>query len=487
MQAKILLDASSCRRWQIDLVRRLEEHSEATVSVEIVDAPPAPGHRKLEALLLLERRLHGLKPGGLERGGLSSLPQGDDRKNFDLVLDLTAEPAAGHWTVLYNDRPGEQSAVSALRAGRQPLVSVVDDTGTVRAQGRPGSEQPGLLATALADIGAGTATLVIGALTGSPFAAPASDGAAPGEPRPFSLITARRIVGAGLRLGYRAAFRAPHWRVGWRRSNGPDLLETGKLPDSGWHDLPDDGLHFYADPFLFEHDGAVYLLVEDFDHRAGKAVLSATRMEAGDFVDTPRQVLSHEVHLSYPCVFGHAGEIWMIPETSGAKTVELYRAVEFPWRWERHSILLEEVEASDATPFVHAGRWWLTATVGFGGSLSDSLCLWSAPEPWGPWTPHKNNPVLVDIASARPAGHVHLRDGRLLRPVQDCRAGYGAAMAVAEITRLDDEAFEQTVVARYSPGDSWPGTRLHTFNTAAGIETVDGSSFSPRFRRGRRG
>lgn len=177
----------------------------------------------------------------------------------------------------------------------------------------------------------------------------------------------------------------------------------------------------------------------------------------------------------------------MIPETSAARTIELYRAVEFPWRWELHSTLVEGVQASDATPFVHDGRWWITATVGFGGSTSDSLCLWSAPDLWGPWAPHKNNPVLVDIASARPAGHVHIRDGHLVRPVQDSRDGYGTAMALAEITRLDDEGFEQRIVAQYHPGSAWPGRKLHTFNTAGGVEVVDGSRFRrkiPKWGRG---
>ena len=135
------------------------------------------------------------------------------------------------------------------------------------------------------------------------------------------------------------------------------------------------------------------------------------------------------------------------------------------------------------TPFVHDGRWWLAATVRQGGSFSDGLHLWSAPDLRGPWRPHPGNPVLVDIASARPAGRVVLRDGRLLRPTQDGRAGYGAALTLTEITRLDEAAFEQRVVAHLGPGESWPGRRLHTLNRAGNLEVIDGSGMSPRLRR----
>lgn len=477
MHVRLLLDASTYRRWHGDLANRLRDQPGNDVALEVTSDTPTRTHRKLESLLSFERLIHRVGDDALAPGS-AALPAAEDhrRKDVDVTIDLRETPSQAHWKVLYDDTPGEQAAVSALRSGRQPIVSVVDEVGRVRAQGRPGTELPGMLA--LSEVAAATATLIVGALAGSPFVSPAPESAKTSKPLPFSVFAAREVAATATRLIRRLFGRRPRWRVGWRFSNGPDLISTGKIPSTGWHDLPDDGRHWYADPFLYEHDGTTYLFVEDFDHRVGKGVISVTRMENGKFADAPRQVLNHEAHLSYPCVFGHADEIWMVPETSGANTVELYRAVEFPWKWELHSILLEDVKASDATPFIHDERWWMAATVGFGGSLSDTLSLWSAPELWGPWTPHKHNPVLVDVASARPAGHVHLRHGRLLRPVQDSRDGYGAAMAVAEITQLDDDGFDQKVTASYHPGGAWPGWRIHTFNSGGGIEAIDGSGSS---------
>ncbi len=503
---EVIVDSSSQRAWHRDLVRRLGELPGVRASILLADGPPSPEHRRLERVLRLEQRLHGIDPGLIGRvqldpsaGGTASTGAGAgafvgagadgeaESPGGSIALDLTARPAPGRWSVRYDGAPGERAAAAALRSGRMPVVTVVDGEGAVRARGRPGSEQPGLLTTALADIGAGTSTLIVGAVAGSPFAAPADTsadartGAGAGAPRAHLAIAARRIAGAAIRRLYRALYRAPHWRVGWRRPQEGDVLDGSGMRSPEWAELDDDGLHFYADPFPFEHDGVTYLFVEDFDHRIGRAVISAVEWGPDGAVGAPRPVLQHEVHLSYPFVLAHDDDVWMIPESSGAKTLELYRAVSFPWSWERHSILLEGIEVSDATPFEHEGRWWLTATVGYGGSLSDSLCLWSAPDLRGPWTPHRHNPVLVDIASARPAGRVEPRAGRLLRPVQDGRGGYGAALGIAEITRLDDEGFEQRVVTRHAPGEDWSGTRLHTVNSGGGIETVDGSRMAPRF------
>lgn len=489
MRVAVTLCTRPHRRWHQVLVRSVAELPEVAVGVRW-RPPSSDPDRALEALLRLERLLHRLPEAGLavaDADPLADLVDGPEH-DADVVLDLTESPEPGSWRVTYDGVPGESAAVAALGAGRFPLVEVRDGSGAVRAVGRPGSEQPGLLATTMPDVAAGVTTLVLGALRGRDVAAPLEEAkvSAGGVRSAWSLMT-RRSVGALLRLGYRVLYRAPHWRVGWRPVSADPTIAGTTLP-AGWHDLPDDGLRFYADPFLFEHDGRTYLFVEDYEHRLGKGVISVVERDANGFVGTPRPVLRHEVHLSYPLVLAHDGEIWMIPETSQARTVELYRATRFPDEWTRESILIDGAEISDATPFEHGGRWWLTATVGHGGSLSDSLHLWSAPDLRGPWHPHRANPVLVDIASARPAGHVVEHEGRLLRPVQDCRNGYGAALAVAEITRLDDDAFEQRVVAQHAPGGSWPGRRLHTLNATADLEVVDGSGMAPRFtpRRQRR-
>ena len=132
--------------------------------------------------------------------------------------------------------------------------------------------------------------------------------------------------------------------------------------------------------------------------------------------------------------------------------------------------------------FEHDGRWWMLATVrDEGGAYSDALHVWSAPDFRGPWQPHRRNPVLVDIASARPAGRVVSRDGALIRPFQDCRAGYGAALGLARITRLDDEPSSSRCETILHPGPLWPGRRLHTLNRAGRLECIDGSATARRF------
>lgn len=445
-----------------------------------------------------------------------------------VVLDLTDAPHSGdehHWSLRFDGQPGEAAGFAALRSGGSPEVTIIDGAGRVIVRGIPGSETPGALAAAFDDLLSGCITLIIKALTGlgsdevstsgatesvavrqgaaaamitrsstartagtSPEA-PAPEGDHPGGNGDGALIrhVVRTAGHTALHKAYRTLYRAPHWRVGWRWADGPGLLDDPEHPPTGWTDMPDDGLHFYADPFPYEYDGRHFLFVEDFEHRHGRGVISVTEFDENGPIHRPAVALTHDVHLSYPFVVADQGEVWMIPETSGAGTVELYRATGFPYSWTRERVLLSGLEASDATVFRHQDRWWITATVRDGGSFSDALHLWSADQLTGPWRPHPQNPVLVDISAARPAGRVEMITGpdgdRLIRPVQDGRTGYGAGLAIAEITALDEDRFEQNVLARLSPGSWWPGRRIHTINRSGRLECIDGSAFSPRFRR----
>ena len=135
----------------------------------------------------------------------------------------------------------------------------------------------------------------------------------------------------------------------------------------------------YADPFLFEHEGRHHLFCEDVGGD-GRGVICHSELPAdGARAEPPECVLARPYHLSYPFVFAHDGETFMIPETSAVKRVELYRARDFPRSWEREAILLDGIDAADATLIAHDGRLWLFAAIAADGASSlDELHLFSA-------------------------------------------------------------------------------------------------------------
>ncbi|MCJ2052252.1 formyl transferase [Methylobacterium sp. J-070] len=496
MHVRVRLDGARRRRWHAALLRRLSD-TPGISSVDIDDTPASVSWPATADLLFrLEALVHGLQQLGSAPLSAAELdPWRRAAAAPDLVLDLCGDVPAGSatWRVAFDGHLGEQALLASLLANAVPHLALIAD-GILLVEGRLGADRPGIVLASFDDALARTVTLIATALRRR-IAGHPSDAAAPtirGVDLTVPALGARagRMLAAALvhRL-YRLCYNAPHWRCGWRWLTGPDLIDLGRHPDSGWTVLPDDGSRFYADPFPIAFGGTTHVFVEDFPHATGKAIISAVRFGPNGPEGTPVPVLEEAHHLSYPFVFEREGSVWMVPESSAAGTVDLYRATRFPGGWIKEATLLSNVVASDATLVAHAGRWWIFATVrdaapdapAGSGSFHDALHLWSAPDFRGPYTPHPANPVLIDPAVARPAGRIVVRGGHLIRPVQDCATGYGRALALARIDRLDLDGFAQTVIARIGAGPAWPGSRLHTVNAGGGIECIDGSGRAPRF------
>ena len=282
--------------------------------------------------------------------------------------------------------------------------------------------------------------------------APASD-----PPSALALLP-RAAAGWGRMLATRLLFRRP-WGVRVRASG-----------DVGWEDRSGVAWragHVYADPFLFEG----HLFCEEVPAGSGRGVISHARLGSGE---APRTVLEAAEHLSYPFVFAHGGEVFMVPERSAARRVELYRASDFPHRWELDTVLLDGVRAADATLLEHDGRWWMfVAQARPGASLLDELHLYSAAAPRGPWIPHPANPVVSDVRGARPAGPIARREGRLVRPAQDGSQRYGWAVSFRAIDVLTATEYREHEIDRLEPGDV-PGARAVHHHCADGShEAID--------------
>ncbi len=486
MLIEIRLPESAPRQWHLQLVESLATQPDTAVWVNWIEggATPPPC---MELLFTFERLLFGIPTDGasatIGRERLARYAAKPERAP-NLAIDFCGPLKASStptWTVTFDGSFGEAAALGALLGDNSPTIEIIDaGSGSRVASARSGSACESSLLAYFEDVLVRATALVIAAVDDR-ASRPALERATVfregcGAVAQFSLRSLTRMIRRRL---YVLAYYAPHWRVGWRYVDGPDVIDLAGHPHCGWNNLRDDGFHFYADPFPVLKDGRTFLFVEDYDHRLGRGVISAAEFDANGPKTTPQEVFTHDCHLSYPFVFEHEGEMWMVPETSGAHSIDLYRAERFPGGWRHEANLVAGVEASDATLFMHLGQWWMMATVRENsGSHSDALYLWSAPKLVGPWTPHRRNPVLVDIASARPAGRVVRRGERLIRPVQDCRGGYGAALGLATITRLDADAFEQRVDATIFPGPLWPGRRIHTLNRAGRLECIDGSANS---------
>jgi hypothetical protein len=255
------------------------------------------------------------------------------------------------------------------------------------------------------------------------------------------------------------------WSVAWRFDRGFPLLDQGTATFSV---LADDGHRYYADPFPFRRNGQDFVFMEDFSFNRGRGCISVTTIENGS-ASTPFPVLEEPHHLSYPFIFEHNGEIWMIPESGEARGIYLYRAEQFPGKWKREACLIDGIEAYDATLLRHQGRFWLFVCERICNSSSwDSLGLFYADRLTGPWV-SVHNPVLLDARMCRPAGAIIQRLGHQIRPVQDCSLQYGGAVLLYRVDTLAVDKFSQVQIGTIHCGSSG----CHTYNNYSGLEVID--------------
>jgi hypothetical protein len=250
--------------------------------------------------------------------------------------------------------------------------------------------------------------------------------------------------------------------------NSRDLTKYIKMrPTDGW---------FWADPFVVRKENYYYIFFEEASVETGIGHLSVIRMdENGEYTQSQR-ILEQRYHLSYPFIFEWNGTMYIIPETAENRTIEVYKCKKFPDEWEFEGTLMENVSAYDATLLEHNDTWWLFANVREheGASSWDELCLFSSDHPLSDnWVPHPMNPVISDARSARPAGKILHKNGRIYRPSQDSSYRYGYALNFCEILELTKTSYKERLV-EYLEANWDPSIEaLHTYNESGELTIID--------------
>ena len=488
MSIAIRLNSRRTRRWHIDLQRTLQITTGEDVFLLFEDGPCHSS--SIELLLDLEKVIYlRSNPSPIDRTDPPGFDSSRSVSDAQLVLDLSGNgnrtsDSCLTLTPLFDGAPQEEALIGVLLAGRSPVVEVQSSARqeTV-ARVAPALDEARSIGERFEFIVKHTQRALLRAISAPSASTPwkAAHRIYPGASG-VGRYAAGLVASAAVKRAYQLCLFSPHWRVGWRFVEDGGVWSRHSLEGVPWNSIADPGHHFYADPFPFTANGKTFIFVEDFDHRKGIGTISAIPFDERGQTGPAETVLSEPWHLSYPYLFEHRGETWMIPESSQARRISLYRSDHFPSGWVHEANLIEDIDASDASLVRFGGKWWIFASVRDElGGLMDSLSLFYADDLLGPWLPHPANPVLVDVAGARQGGWFLLQEGQLWRPVQDCRAGYGRALGLAEVTVLNEQEYAQIIHTVLRPDVNWPGRRLHTLNRFGKLECIDGSRNSPKF------
>ena len=234
---------------------------------------------------------------------------------------------------------------------------------------------------------------------------------------------------------------------------------------------------FWADPCDFTTaDGKHFVFFEEFVYKTKKAHLSVVELDTTGKISDPKIILNKPYHLSYPFVFTVGEDIFMVPESSANKTIELYKCKSFPGVWEFQMNLMENLHAVDATVHFQDNKFWLFVNIkeNKGASAWDELFLFYADNlQTNNWQPHPQNPIISDVRTARPAGRLFTRQGKLYRPSQDCSCTYGYATNLNEVLVLNEKEYSEKLVTTLFPQWNKKVTAVHTLSYSDGLSVID--------------
>jgi hypothetical protein len=285
-------------------------------------------------------------------------------------------------------------------------------------------------------------------------------------------LAATIAVMAARHFGHRLATRdgVDLWHIGIRERRA----EPGaRLDPGGYRWVASPSGSFWADPFLFEHDGRTWLFYEHIANPLKKANLACAELMPDGTLGPGQVILDKPYHLSYPQVFASGGDIFLMPESGSNQTVELYRAVSFPHRWELVRVL-QRGRLYDTTLHMQDGRFWFFTSLSEDGqSAASQLLLFSSDRVDGDWRLHPRSPISADARFARNAGALFEEGGHLVRPAQDCSTTYGGAVEFRRVQVLNEREYREASDGSLRPALGSGSLGVHTYNRTARVEVID--------------
>ena len=246
--------------------------------------------------------------------------------------------------------------------------------------------------------------------------------------------------------------------------------------------MPKD--EFWADPFLFHYNEKDYLFFENYSYKTKRGKISCGILHNNELTQVI-DVLDFNFHLSFPFIFEEDGEIFLMPEGSENKKLEVFKAVDFPSKWELYTTAFEGEVVGDA--FFHvdeeAQKWlFLNKQAAKTAPMNSELFIYKVDSyKMNVLTPHKQNPVLIDARVARNGGGLFKHNNQWYRPSQRNVDGvYGRALNINKIEKLTLEEYKETTVQIIEPSFDKKLIGLHHLHQHNGTFVFDAAYRSKR-------
>jgi len=226
---------------------------------------------------------------------------------------------------------------------------------------------------------------------------------------------------------------------------------------------------FLADPFLFQFDNKHYCFMENYDMVQSKASICVFEINDNKY-EFIGNVIKENFHMSFPYIFKYKDDIFMLPETTDNRDLRIYRAIEFPMKWELCKTVFQDIYCCDSMIFYHDQKWWLFTNIDptKTGEYPSELHIFYSDNPLSNnWKSHAENPINSDTDTLRNAGILY-QNKEIFRVSQKYGFDqYGESLFLNKINKLDINEYDESICHEIKPSffDNIKGTHhMHSNN-----------------------
>jgi hypothetical protein len=232
---------------------------------------------------------------------------------------------------------------------------------------------------------------------------------------------------------------------------------------------------WFADPFLFEYESLNYLFFEDFSKKTNRGSISFSIIKNGQ-VEPITPCVLEDFHLSFPRIFVAENEIFMSVESVAVGGIRIYRALEFPFKWELEVHALKDLLLVDPMIIYRNKMWFLLVTEKtlVGSDYYSRFKIFTSRSPLvDSWNPHPMNPIFVDCSKGRNGGL--LQDGdNFIRFGQKFHGGiYGSDLQEYSIIHLDSQFYQEVPSETIKFKRPKKFKQFHTYSVNSKFEVFD--------------
>lgn len=257
---------------------------------------------------------------------------------------------------------------------------------------------------------------------------------------------------------------AESWNVAWRKKGTGSILSD---KETEFHIIPNSFRYWAADPFIFNYKGTVYVFAELYDYICMRGCIGYCTINNGS-VTSWKKIIQEKYHLSFPNVFENDGEIYILPEASASGKLYMYKATEFPDKWEKCENIAQGVKLVDSVRMMpYSSGKILTYDISSDKYVLKILDV------------KGDDSYLVDDNEyflQRPAGKFFIYKDNCFRPAQICEKDYGEGLIFYKTmseNKYTEERIQTLRPEQLQYDREIVLTGMHTYNSNDSFEVID--------------